>query len=65
MDSRGVHIESKRVHELLLPLQDIKALPFNRGLKPIEDLIVKKGEKLKYFKQDRAADTKSEIRTLR
>ncbi|GAA5796750.1 hypothetical protein HPULCUR_002125 [Helicostylum pulchrum] len=39
-DNARVHkTASHREHELLLPLKDIKSLPFNKGLGPLEDLL--------------------------
>lgn len=32
-------MEARREHELLLPLRKTKELPFNRGLKPLDDLM--------------------------
>lgn len=37
--ARGDFIEARKEHELLLPLKEVKELPFNQGLKPLDDLI--------------------------
>ncbi|KAG2236563.1 hypothetical protein INT48_000863, partial [Thamnidium elegans] len=42
LDENGKKISSHCEHELLSPLKDIKSLPFNEGLGPLEDLLKKK-----------------------
>lgn len=48
LDKEGKKIKSDREQELLSPLKDVKSLPFNEGLGPLEDLLSTKKTTRRY-----------------